>query len=127
MKVKLLDVLESEQALAEIVRMPLKAKTAYLFAKAGRKARNIIRDFQDARKVAIEKHGLSDLDFDKLTEKDIKKHKTAIDALSAELDELSEEEVDVDVQPIPFSAIENIEVKPAVLMLLDWLIEPPKD
>ena len=105
MKVKLLELANSRAALNEIVTIPLPASTSFLIKRAIDKAN---AELEPAQEEVVKAHERNKDDNDKFT---------------AEVNELMEQEVNLDIEKVNIGRLGDALVKTETLMALDWLFE----
>jgi len=126
MKIKLSQILESSQALLLLAQKEMPAKVAYRVSKWVKKLVAENAELQEQRNKLIEKYG------EKITQPDgqevTKVKPENIAAYTGEMKTLLAEEVELDgVVPVKFADIENLNLSPAVLADLEFMIEAPQE
>ena len=126
MKITNQQVFDSIGALQELMGTSLPITLSFKLSKVAKDMDPIIKSIEELRKKSIDKYTEKDDDGNPMTIEDqpgmVKI--TDPDALSADLEELFGIEVDVNVDTIEFSSFEasDVNIKPATLLALDWLI-----
>lgn len=117
-KVKLSDVVAAGESIQRFMGLKLPFKLAYRVQKIARKVLAEIEDFDNTRIEVVKKYineGESFVPPEKQEE------------FRKELNEVLEEEIDLNIELIPFSLVENldVDVEPVDLMRLAFLFEEP--
>ena len=115
MKIKLERILNSNNALGELLDTDLPIVTSMKLKPLVRRIKTLYEDFDEAKKEVFKKHEIKE-------EEDVDLKKRA-EKIQKELDDLVNSEVSIDFDVIPVEHLGNISIKPRVLMALDWLIK----
>ena len=125
MKVTLQQVLDAMPAVSQFAQKELPAKAAYRISKLVKKLNSEARDLQEQRNRLIEKYGHKVLKGEQWV---MEVRPENIGAFMAELKTLLSEEVELEgVASIKFADIEHLNLSPAVLSDLDFMIEAPAE
>ena len=118
MKVKLDQMLNSVEALAELTSTKLPSKPAYRVARITNKIEAELKLFNEQRsKIVLELGTPSEENEDQFTftpENSIK--------FNEQISDLLNEEVEIDVPTISINELGSAEIKPATMMILDWML-----
>lgn len=100
-KVKIADIVNSTDALKELVKMPLKAKTAYHVARLGREVEKEYNLFQEKRMDLVKKYAIKDENGEPIVENEqISVAPENIETFKNEINELAASEVELNVEKI---------------------------
>lgn len=121
-KVKLLDIVDSQPALARLAGQALPVKTAYRLQKTLRKARQELADYYQARDELVKKHGAQKKGVWGVGPKD-----PGWEKYQAEHKELAEVEVELEIDRFPLDALGEIKISAGDLMLMEWLLAEPAE
>lgn len=130
MKVQLQQILDAMPSVVQFAQKELPAKAAYRVAKLVKKLQSEARDLQEQRTKLIEKYGEKvkrpgpggkEQEFTEVTPENIETFTDEMKALLAEEVELE------GVAPVKFADIEKLNLSPAVLADLDFMIEAPEE
>lgn len=112
MKVKLRQLAESRNALTELVQIPLPASVSFKLRKIVELSNAELTPAQEALLSSREKYLLDDGEFDQSKSAEYVK----------EVEELMEQEVEIDSDPISAESLGDVYISTQSLMTLDWLI-----
>lgn len=124
MKVKLRTLVDSMESINTIARLNWSIKPSFRLSRVKRKMAPLVEDFFEARNKLITSHGEKVTD-EKTGEETYRiKDEEVVKKVGKEVDELLDEEVEIDVDPVPISLLENddVSIAPDHLMMLDWLL-----
>jgi hypothetical protein len=129
MKIKLLDLINAQQALMELGALTgLPTQTSYRVSRVIRKTRDELRGFSEARhKLIKQTAGIVFKNHPavpgELWVEGDKSDPAALDAVDAEMKALGETEIDVDAHPMKLADFgDKVSLKPSWLADLHWLI-----
>lgn len=117
MKIQL-GMLVQNEALKELVNQPMPSATAFRISMAVKAVQPHLEAFEEARTKMIEKYGT-----DGENGKEMKEDNKNWEKFVNEYNSLVNEEVDIKIKKVKASALSKVEIKPAHLMSLEWLIE----
>lgn len=117
MKLKLMQIINAKDSLVELSQKDLAVMASYRVAKILKKIDPEIAIYEDERIKLIRKYG-EESEPGRLQVK-----QENIPEYVKELETLVQQEVDIDIQKVKISEIGNIDIKPAVLINLDFMIE----
>lgn len=131
MKITLKEISEMQSGLDVILTKELPVKTAYWLARFLDKVRAEIGATEKIRLQLIDKYAKKDKDGKFIFKKDSKGKdlgeydftKENLEKFGKEYTELSEVEMEIDFKPIKLADLENITIKPIVLVQLKKIIE----
>jgi len=109
-------ILESKEAIEELVGMILPINVAIKVSKVQKECNDALAVYEEMRKALFEKYG-EEVD-EQLTIK--AEH---VDTFMKESQEIIEEELDIEINPISVEALGDISIKPAHITQLGWLLE----
>lgn len=119
MKVKVSRIVSAVGVLRAIDTTKMKLSTSYKVKLVLGACQTAIEDFEAKRKTLAETHGT--LSEDK-THYDFK-DEDAQEAFQAGMQEMMDDEVDIDVTPIPLELVdEHLQIEPANVELVSWFI-----
>lgn len=121
------ELLEAVDALRSLVTKPLPAKGSYQVSKIVRAVDKETEIFEAARRAAAEryKNQLAPLPDDATDEQRLER-KQYVELLTAEINELLDAKVELEVSPVDWAFIENIEISPAHLGWLEPFLKMPE-
>jgi ATP-dependent DNA ligase len=99
-------MLNSVNALRNLSQLPLPGKHAWHVGKMLKQVQEELQEFEETRKKIIERH-----------DEDSK------ESVTQELQEILDEEVEIDVKPLPLSVLEECQLTGGDMMTLEWLID----
>jgi len=129
MKIKAGDLRNIGSGLIEILQIELPVKPSYWLARIGNKINSEQKVFETARMNLIKKHAKKDKDGKPLVIKDRDGKPTNnfdvpdIEAFNKDFEELTEQEIEINIDPIKLEALGNIKIKPVILAKLEKIIE----
>lgn len=110
--VTLMKVVDSINALNELIQVPMPARTAF-------SVRKVALTLDEERKVVNET--INSMHKEMLGDRE-ELTKEEIEVLNKEMKDLLDKDVEISVEKINISDLGTSNVKPATLMILDWLI-----
>ena len=113
-KIKLSMLVGSSEPLGRLMTQPMPSATAFRCAKTLKSVQSEIEAFEEARKNLIEQHG---------KDGEIKPKDKGWDKFIAGYEELMETEVKIDTEKIKEENLSKVEISPADILALDWIIE----
>ena len=127
MRVKMQEIIDAMPALSIFANKELSAKAAYRIGKLVKKLNSEHRAFIEARNKAIQKHGHKITKPIRGVEQEvIEVAPENAEAFTAEMNDLLNAEVELEgVVKVAFADIEKLDIAPAVLSDLDFIIEAP--
>ena len=114
MKVKVAQLVGSSEPLGKLMTQPMPSATAFRCAKTLKAVQAELESYEEARKNLIEQHG---------KDGEIKPEDKGWDKFIAGMEELMETEVKVDAEKIKEENLSKVEISPADILALDWIIE----
>ena len=129
MRVKMHEIIDAMPALSVFAQKELPAKAAYRISKLVKKLHSEQREFSDARNKAIQKYGHKV----KKSIRGVEQEVTEVspenaEAFTAEVNALLASDVELDgVAKVSFADIEKLDIAPAVLSDLSFIIEEPTE
>ena len=124
-KVKMITLLNSTEALQNLAKKDLKARLALRVSKLLKAADTEIQSFNDARMNLIQKYGEKDSNNELIKDEEgnCKIPESNTSTFTNELNELVAEEVEINVNKIKLEDIEDLEFTPLEMSLLEDFIE----
>ena len=116
MKVKLYEIINASEVLTKIMKSTINLKAAYRIGKIAKKYQAEMEIFQDLRKKLFDKYGETQDD------KSVKIKDDKIPEYQKEMNELLQNDVELDIEPVVISENEKIEISPAELLLVEKFI-----
>jgi len=117
------------EGLSEILEKELPVKPSYWLSRIAIKLDSELKAFEGARVKLVIKHAKKDEKGNPIVLKD-KSGKptrnydvTDMDAFNKEYDELAEQEIEININPIKLDALGDINLKPVILAKLEKIIE----
>jgi len=102
----------------------INAKAAYALTKNARALAAVGEDFEKVRQKLVQDHAKRDEAGEIVPgEQEDSVQIADAAAFQAEFVALLESEVEIDAHKVPFKGIENAEIAPSTLLLLDWMID----
>jgi hypothetical protein len=125
--VKLQTIIDAQPAVSQFAQKDNSARAAYWAARWVKKLQSEARHVQEARTKMIEKYGAKVKRKVNGTEQEFTEVKPEnIEAYTVEMKALLDEEVELEgLHPIKFKDIEKLNISPAILADLDFMIEAP--
>jgi len=114
MKVKVGQLVGSSEPLGKLMTQPMPSATAFRCAKTLKAVQAELESYEEARKNLIEQHG---------KDGEIKPEDKGWKKFIAGMEELMETEVKVDAEKIKEENLSKVEIAPADILALDWIIE----
>jgi len=129
MKFKVGELKVIGEGLSEILEKELPVKPSYWLSRIAIKLDSELKAFEGARVKLVIKHAKKDEKGNPIVLKD-KSGKptrnydvTDMDAFNKEYDELAEQEIEININPIKLDALGDINLKPVILAKLEKIIE----
>jgi len=114
MKVKVAQLVGSSEPLGKLMTQPMPSATAFRCAKTLKAVQAELESYDEARKNLIEQHG---------KDGEIKPKDKGWDKFIKGMEELMETEVKIDAEKIKEENLSKVEISPADILALDWIIE----
>lgn len=124
-KIKLGELVNSTEVLQKLSQTELKAKLSWAVTKLLKAADKEMQDFNEARMNLIQKYGEKDENGELITDenKNCKIPEAGLQKFSAELNELVETEIEINVNPLNIDDLEDKEFTPAEMAILEPFID----
>lgn len=124
-KIKLGELVNSTEVLQKLSQTELKAKLSWSVTKLLKAADKEMQDFNEARMNLIQKYGEKDENGELITDenKNCKIPEAGLQEFSAELNELVETEIEINVNPLNIDDLEDKEFTPAEMAILEPFID----
>ena len=124
-KIKLGELVNSTEVLQKLSQTELKAKLSWAVTKLLKAADKEMQDFNEARMNLIQKYGEKDENGELITDenKNCKIPEAGLQKFSAELNELVETEIEINVNPLNINDLEDKEFTPAEMAILEPFID----
>lgn len=124
-KIKLGELVNSTEVLQKLSQTELKAKLSWAVTKLLKAADKEMQDFNEARMNLIQKYGEKDENGELITDenKNCKIPEAGLQEFSAELNELVETEIEINVNPLNIDDLEDKEFTPAEMAILEPFID----
>ena len=124
-KIKLGDLVNSTEVLQKLSQTELKAKLSWSVTKLLKAADKEMQDFNEARMNLIRKYGEKDENGELIMDqnKNCKIPEAGLQEFSAELNELMETEIEINVNPLNIDGLEDKEFTPAEMAILEPFID----
>ena len=129
MKIKAGELRNMHEGLGEILRIELPVKPSYWLARIATKIDSETLAFEKARMGLVRKHAKKNLKSELIFKKD-KNGKPMneydipnLEKFQKEYDELSIQEIEINIDPIKLDALGDIKIKPVILAKLEKIIE----
>ena len=119
MKVKLGQIVNSQTALQDLGSKQLIAKSAFQIRRVLKVVGEQLEIYQVTHTDLIKKHGVQQGESWTVPPE-------KFPAFYAELNPLLESEIELTIDKLPFSTIEDVKISGGNLLLLEWLIDDPK-
>ena len=129
MKIKTGDLRNIGSGLMEILKIELPVKPSYWLARIANKIGSEQKAFETTRMNLVKKHAKKDKKGNPLVIKDKDGKPTNnydvpdIEAFNKEFNELTEQEIEINIDPIKLDALGDIKIKPVILAKLGKIIE----
>lgn len=129
MKIKVGELKVIGEGLSEILGKELPVKPSYWLARIATKLDSELRAFEKARVNLVIKYARKDEKGNPIVKKDKDGKPTRdydvpdMDAFNKEYDELAEQEIEININPIKLDALGDINLKPIILAKLEKIIE----
>jgi len=122
--IKISDLLNSTDALSKLAKINLKARPAFYASKLIKAADAEIQEFNDTRLNLIKKYGEKDENGELITDDkgNCKIMPDSVSTFQQELKELIDVEIELNVDKIKIEDIENIELTPEDMTILEKFI-----
>jgi len=120
MKLTLKEIWISRVSLIELVNQKMEAKGKYWVAKQAKKIFSEIENIDERRVELMQKYGKKDKKGTSIPEDKLEK-------FNDEFNKLLDEEIDLDIDKVKYEYIEKLELKPATIVDLFYLINEPKE
>ena len=117
MKVKLIDVQRAKPALIKILNADLPVKIAFRLSRLGKSVDKILVEIEGIRTKLVQKYGSTTEQGTSVKPENIAKFQEEFSAF------LSEEFVDMDIEPIKLDSLEGLALTPLDVVSLDFLLE----
>ena len=114
MKIKLGVLVSSVEPLGKLMQHPMPAATAFRCSKVLKTVQTELESYEEARKKLIEEHG---------EDGEITPESKSWDSFVIDMNKLLEEEVKIDIKTIKSETLSKVEIAPADLLVLEWLIK----
>ena len=114
------EIKDAEKALLKVITAPLKAKVAYRISKIAKKFLSEVKDIEAQRIKLVDKYG-------EKTKTGTTVPADKMKVFSDELAELLKEEVNLDIQQIPFDLLEAVPLTAMDFVLLEKIIQAPEN
>lgn len=113
------------QALNELIKKPLKTKTAYKIARLAREVSRELELFNTTKEALIEKYGEHDADNNLITENNTYKiRQDAREEFIKEYQEVMEQNINLNIEPISLKQLEDEKFTPQeISSILDFIEE----
>ena len=107
------------------IEMPV--KTSYMFAKLSTEIQPAVDAFEKQRVALLKKHSEVDSKGKLVLDDEGNAKVIDMDAFQEEYNKIAREEIEIDADPIPISAIGDISIKPSVMIVLLPLLKDDND
>jgi len=129
MKIKAGDLRMIAEGLFEILKIDLPVKPSYWLARIANKVESEMKAFETARMSLVKKHANKDEKGEPILIKDKDGKPTNaydvpdMETFNKEFDELVEQEIEININPIKLDTLGDINLKPVILAKLEKIIE----
>ena len=125
MKIQLKELFQAKDVLQKIFNEPMEIKLSYRLSKISRKVESELKEINEQRLKLIDKYADEQKpeDVGKKPKQVSKRMEEFVSEFTAFLDT----ETDIDIQPIPFSLLQNIKLSANDLIAIEKFIEEDKD
>ena len=117
MKLTLGKIANSVTSINKLNDTLLPAKISFRLTILSKNLDEVLKVYNDKLNNIFEKYG------DKIDKEQIKIKQENIENYTKERNELDNEEIEIEIQDIKISEIENVNIAPNDIMILDWLIK----
>jgi len=125
MKIQLKELFQAKDVLQKIFNEPMEIKLSYRLSKISRKVESELKEINEQRLKLIDKYADEQKpeDVGKKPKQVSKRMEEFVSEFTAFLDT----ETDIDIQPIPFTLLQNIKLSANDLNVIEKFIEEDKD